>query len=285
VQPSGPNAEQIAYWNEQSGPRWVAQEARLDATFGELGHAALARAAPRPGERVLDVGCGCGGTTLELAAGVGTDGEAVGIDVSSLMLARARERARAAGVRARFLDADAQTHRFEGGGFDLIYSRLGVMFFADPVAAFRNLLGALRPGGRLCFLCWQALARNPWMRVPLEAVARHAPLPPMLAPGAPGPFAFADAGRVRSILEQAGFAEVRLEPLERELVLGGEPSLEGAVRFALEGVGPAVAALREASAEVRAAAARSVAEALAPYAGPQGVLLPSAAWIATARRP
>ena len=186
---SGPNAEQITYWNEQSGPKWVALDGRLDALISPYGDRALERTKPALGERVLDVGCGCGRTTLELAARVGSPGSVTGIDISTVMLARARERARKSGAQnVRFENADVQTHAFEPGSFDLAFSRFGVMFFADPVAAFANLRGALAPGGRLAFVCWQPLANNPWMQVPLAATAPHLklPEPPVLVrePGA-----------------------------------------------------------------------------------------------------
>jgi SAM-dependent methyltransferase len=283
VEPSGPNAQQISYWNEQAGPRWVAVSDRLDTQIEPLGELAIERSDLREGERVLDVGCGCGATTLALARRVGRAGATLGIDVSAVMLERARQRAREAGVgNATFLLADAQTHAFDPGTCDLLYSRFGVMFFAEPPAAFANLRRALRPGGRLTFVCWQPLARNPWMLVPLQAAARHVAFPPPPPPDTPGPFAFGDDTRVRALLEQAGFDEVAFEPAERELSLGGARSLEEAVEF-LMNVGPAAAALREAAPDDRAAAEVAVAEALAPHVDESGVRLPGAVWIVTGR--
>jgi SAM-dependent methyltransferase len=285
LSPSGPNAEQISYWNEQSGPKWVALEELLDAQIGPLGRVAMERAGVASRERVLDVGCGCGQTCLQLAEIVGPDGAVLGVDISSPMLERARERARSAGLgQVRFENADAQTADLDDDGFDLVFSRFGVMFFAEPRAAFANLRRALAPGGRLAFVCWQALEHNPWMRVPVMAAARHLPLPPRPEPGAPGPFAFADAERVRGILEDAGFEEVCFEPHERELLVGGEGSLEHAVDFLLR-MGPTAAALREAGALAesrRAAVFDAVREAVAPYAVGSGVRMPSASWIVTA---
>src|SRR5262249_38336345 len=149
---------------------------------------------------VLDVGCGCGDSTVDLARRVAPDGTVVGMDISAVMLERARQTAREQGVNARFEHADAQTHAFAPASFDVLFSRFGVMFFADPTAAFANLRSALRPGGKLAFVCWQSLAENPWMLVPLGAAFQIIPPPPMPAPDAPGPFAFADQSRVRSIL-------------------------------------------------------------------------------------
>jgi SAM-dependent methyltransferase len=278
-----PNADQIAYWNEQAGPRWVEMQERLDRMIGVLGMRALERAALAAGESVLDVGCGCGGTTLEIARRVAPGGRALGLDISRPMLARARARAASAGAPgAAFVEADAQTVPLEAGAFDAVFSRFGVMFFADPVAAFANLRRALRPGGRLTFVCWQRLVDNPWVTLPLGALAKHLPLPAPPPPGAPGPFAFADAERVRELLAQAGFAAVACEPAEERLALGGD--LDDAVALALE-LGPSAAVLREAGAgeELRAQVAASIREALASHAGGDAVRLPSAAWIVSAR--
>jgi len=285
LEATGPNAEQIEYWNATSGPKWVALADRIDAQIAALGEEAMGRAGVAPGERVLDVGCGCGHTSVALGERVGTGGSVLGVDVSSVMLASAHRRAEAARLRhVAFLNADAQTHPFEEGSFDLVYSRFGVMFFADPGAAFANLARALRPGGRLVFVCWQSLARNPWMRVPVEAASAHVEIPAPADPHAPGPFAFADAGRVRGFLETAGFGPVEVEPLERELAVGGGGDLDATVGFLLQ-MGPAGAALREADEALRARVAASVRRTLAPYTGLTGVRMPAAAWLFAARRP
>jgi SAM-dependent methyltransferase len=241
------------------------------------------RAEVAAGERVLDVGCGCGQTSLQLVGRVSPDGSVLGIDISGVMLDRARQRAREQGeARVRFEHADAQTHALIPESFELVFSRFGVMFFADATAAFANLHQALVPGGRLAFVCWQGLDRNPWMRVPLAAAARHISLPEPPAPGAPGPFAFADTERVRGILEAAGFVDVGFEPQQGELWVGGRGSLDQTVDFVLQ-MGPAGAALRSAGETARPAVARSVREALEPYASDEGVRMPAAAWIVTGR--
>jgi ubiquinone/menaquinone biosynthesis C-methylase UbiE len=277
------NQEQIRYWNEESGPRWVKQQQKLDAQIDQLGLAAMQRADVKLGEHVLDVGCGCGQTSLELAERVGPNGSVVGIDISQPMLARARERQHELGIKnLEFLRADAQTYSFERERFDLIFSRFGIMFFDDPPAAFANLRAALRPDGRLCFICWQALEKNDWVRVPLMATAQHVQLPAPPAPGAPGPFAFADPDRVRHILGAGGFAEVSFETLEAQLSLGGATSVDEAVEFMLE-IGVIAMLLRDADTQVRARAAQAIREALTPYASRGGVRLGGTAWIVFAR--
>src|SRR5205823_5242305 len=223
-----------------------------DAQIGPLGHRAMDRAGIAPGERVVDVGCGCGDTTITLGGRVGPQGLVVGIDISAPMLARAVEAARAAGVaNVRFENADAQTHRFPPAAFDVVYSRFGVMFFIDPVAAFTNLRAALRPGGRLAFVCWQMLRQNPWLLLPLQAAAQHLTLPLPPAPDAPGPFSFADPERVREILSRAGFDRIVFEELRAALTVGGGGTVDQAVRFLTEGVGPVSSVLREADPALR----------------------------------
>jgi SAM-dependent methyltransferase len=277
-----PNAEQMQYWTETAGPKWVRYEALLDRQLGPLGVAVMDRAGIAAGERVVDVGCGCGDSSVTLGRRVGAGGAVLGIDISPPMLERARQRA-SDQPHVRFALADAQTHAFERGTFDVVFSRFGVMFFADPTAAFANLRTALRPGGRLAFACWQSLPQNEWIAVPLMAAAQHITLPAPPAPGAPGPFAFADASRVRSILEGAGFSEVACEADARTLVVGGGGSLDDAVDFLLDGIGPASAALREAGPEARPKVAAAVRDALAPHLTGEGVRMAAAAWIVTAR--
>lgn len=277
------NQEQMRYWNEEAGPRWVRQQQRLDAQINPLGLAAMQRAGAKPGDHVLDVGCGCGQTSLELAERVGPQGSVVGIDISQPMLTRARERQNERGIKnLEFLRADAQTHRFERERFDLIFSRFGVMFFDDPPTAFGNLRTALHPDGRLCFICWQALEKNEWVRVPLRAAAQHVALPVPPAPGAPGPFALADPDRVRRILVAGGFTDVSLETYEAQLSLGGATSVDEAVELTLE-IGPIAMLLRDADPSVRTRVAQAIREALIPYASRDGVSLGGTAWIVSAR--
>jgi len=280
---AGPNAEQIKYWNETAGPKWVALQAVIDEQIRPLGRTAMDRAALRPGERVLDVGCGCGDTTVELARRVAPGGSATGIDISAVMLERARQLAATERVSARFELADAQTHAFPPAGADVLFSRFGVMFFTDPPAAFANLRRALTADGRVTFVCWQSLSENPWMLVPLGAALQHVPPPPLPAPDAPGPFAFADPARVRGMLERAGFRSVELEPLLATLTIGGGAGLAETAEFLLQ-MGPAAAALRETpDPTLLPRVSTAVQEALSPYLTPQGVRMSSASWLVTAR--
>ena len=274
-----PNATQIEYWNAATGPTWAALQEPLDRQLAPLGHAAMAALAPRAGEQILDIGSGSGETSLELAAAVAPGGAVTGVDISQPMLEVARRRAEGlAGVR--FVEADAQTHPFAPAGFDAAFSRFGVMFFADPPAAFGNIRRALKPGGRLAFVCWQAPSQNPVMVLPMMAAAPHLPPAAPPDPDAPGPFAFADPERVRGILTEAGFGDIQIIP-HNEKVGGGD--LDTVVDLALK-VGPLGRMLRE-NPDAHDAVIGAVRKALAAHDGPDGVKLDSATWIVTARAP
>ncbi len=278
------NAEQRTYWNEQAGPVWVAMQERMDAQIGAHGALALAALNAQPGERILDIGCGCGATALALARAVGAAGRVHGVDISGPMLARARERAAAAGfANATFELADAQTHALPAGSFDALFSRFGVMFFEAPAVAFANLARALRPAGRVVFACWQPIAANAWVGVPMAALASVLPLPAPPPPGAPGPFAFADPERVRGILTQAGLTDIAFRNETLPMAFGG---VDDAAAF-LTDMGPASRAVREAGGgdALREKAQAAIRDAIAPHARAGRVELPSAIWVVSARKP
>jgi SAM-dependent methyltransferase len=274
---AGPNAAQAAYWNETVGPSWVAMQDALDRQLRPLGLKAMEALGPKPGERLIDVGCGCGDTSLELARRVGGAGAVLGADISGPMLAVARRRAEAAELAwVRFAQADAQIVAFQPG--DGVFSRFGVMFFADPTAAFANLRKALKPGGRVAFVCWRPLTENPWMTVPMAGVAPLLPEPlPPAPPGAPGPFAFADRDRLHGILGGAGFTDIVIEASDQKI---GQGDLETASRIALN-AGPVAMAARTYP-DLRDRIQDAVRVALAAHETPDGVLLGSSVWIVRA---
>ena len=275
------NADQQAYWNEGAGQAWVALQDLLDRQLEPLGDWAMSKLAPRPGERVLDIGCGTGQTTLQLAACVGAEGSVLGVDISRPMLEIARRRAAEAHLpQAQFLEADAQTHRFESGALDAVFSRFGVMFFADPRAAFVNIRRALKPGGRLAFICWRSMAENPWMRPAAGNVFADLPAPPPPEPGAPGPFAFADPEHVRGVLADAGFADVAIAPHDAQL---GANGLEDTIKLSL-GVGPLGALLRERP-EKRDEVVVELRKAFTARLRDGKVVQDGAVWVVAARNP
>jgi ubiquinone/menaquinone biosynthesis C-methylase UbiE len=254
-----------------------------DILLAPVSQVLLDRAAAQPGERILDVGCGCGATTIAFAGRVAPDGFVLGIDISAPMLARARQIA-PQGLPLDFVLADATVHSFAPAGFDLLVSRFGVMFFADPVVSFTNLRRALRPAGRVAFACWREPRDNPWMMTALQAVYQHVPKMPRPEPEDPGPFSFAAQERVHRILVQAGFSGIAMEPCDLSLDVAIGRGLEAAVEGALE-IGPASRALEGAPGEVRAAAKDSIRDALAPFVRGQSVPLAGSIWLVTARAP
>ena len=272
-----PNAAQIDYWNADVGRTWADLQSLLDEQLKPLGRMAMEALALQGGEQLIDIGCGCGDTSLDLARLVGPAGWITGVDISEPMLARAR--ARTEGLsNFSFLEADAQSHRFTAGAFDAAFSRFGVMFFADPALAFSNIARALKPGGRLAFVCWRRIEDNPWMSAPSAAVADLLPPPLASDPLAPGPFAFADAGRVRDILSEAGFSEIDI--LARDDLIGVS-TLEGQTALALK-VGPLGSALRQ-NPDLTKAVVPRVRECIARYMTPDGARLPASVWIVSAK--
>jgi ubiquinone/menaquinone biosynthesis C-methylase UbiE len=275
------NADQIAYWNGPAGQRWADRQAAQDILLGPVADLLIDRAKPKAGERVIDIGCGSGVTTIAFAGKVGPSGHAFGVDISAPMLARARASAPKE-LPVDFTLADATVYPFDPASFDLLASRFGVMFFADPVASFANLRKALKPSGRLAFACWREPRENPFFMAPLQAAYKHVPKLPQQGPEDPGPFAFASEERVRRILDAAGFAGVQMEPCPLLLDAAIGRGLDGAVQAALE-IGPASRALEGQPAELRAAAANSIREALTAFAKGDAVLLPASIWIVTAK--
>ena len=276
-----PNAAQVEYWNSVAGETWAQFQELLDRQIEPLGLAGIDVLQPVPGERIIDIGCGCGQTSLALAARVGPTGSVVGIDLSRPMLEVARRRPRsAANLRVDFRQLDAQNGDISRGVFDAAFSRLGVMFFSDPAAAFAHIRASLKPGGRLVFVCWRPLADNPWMLAPLQAASPFIPPVAPPDPTAPGPFAFADASRVRSILTHAGFAAVRIDPFDARI---GSGDLEQSLKLALR-VGPLGRALRE-HPELSGKVTGAVRNVLSKYLTRGGVLMPAAVWIVRAQNP
>jgi SAM-dependent methyltransferase len=275
------NADQIAYWNGPGGQRWADRQQAQDILLKPIADALIDRAKPKAGERIIDVGCGSGATSIAFAQKVGSSGHVFGIDVSGPMLARARASAPKE-LPVEFMLADATVHPFDPASFDLLASRFGVMFFAEPSRSFANLRKALRPSGRLAFACWREPRENPFFMAPLQAVYKHVPKLPQQGPEDPGPFSFASEARVHRILGEAGFTGIAMEPHDLALDVANGRGLDAAVQGALE-IGPASRALEGQPPELRAAATNSIREALATFAKGETVPLPASIWIVTAR--
>lgn len=275
------NEQQRAYWNRDEARHWVDHQRRYDEMLEPFGAALLDAASIGPSERVLDVGCGNGATT-RAAARTAAHGSALGIDLSEAMLERARELAHEQGVKnVAFEASDAQTRAFDPE-FDCAISRFGVMFFDNPVAAFANIRSGLRDGGRVAFVVWQAMLANEWMVVPGAAMLAYVELPTS-EPGAPGPYALADADRVRAIFDDAGFTDLSIDPFESPMLVGGRGTLDEAVAF-MRNTGMAHAMLDDKLPEIQQQAIAAVREAMEPHTTDDGVQLRGAAWLVTARR-
>ncbi len=280
ARPDTPNLAQREYW-AGDGPRGYAEHGDRWRTMMTPFYAALFDAvALQAGDRVLDVGCGFGHTSLEAAARVTPHGTVVGVDLSPAMLAAARERV--AGVDAvTLLTADAQVHPFEAE-YDAVISGFGVVFFEEPQVAFANLRTALRPGGRLGFVCWRGPLQSQWIAVATAAIAPVLKRAPAMAePGVPGPYAFADGDRLRGVLVASGFRDVSVEAITRPQRIAAD--VDDAVSYVLslqEGKG----LLEGVPGHVRENATAALKAAFTPYAGPDGVVTAGAAWLATATR-
>jgi SAM-dependent methyltransferase len=275
VHPS--NAEAYRAWDGEEGAYWAANADRFDRAVSGYHRRFMAAAEIAPGERVLDVGCGTGQTTRE-AARAAPSGWALGVDLSSAMLAVAREEAASEGLtNVVFEQVDAQIHPFATEPFDAAISRTGAMFFGDPVAAFTNIRRALRPGGRLLLLAWQAVAANEWIREFSTALAagRSLPVPPA---DAPGPFSFADPDRVRRTLTAAGFTDIRVDDLAAPMWFGDDA--DDAYGFMLGLLAWMLDGLDELG---REAALDALHTTMDRHATDRGVLFDSAAWLIQAR--
>ena len=278
------NAAQRHYWNTVAGPRWVAspgfRERRNQESLGLL----LARLGLTGGESVLEIGCGTGALTLPLADAVSEHGRVVAVDISEPMLGAARQKVGERGLRNVTLHSgDAQVFAFEPAAFDLATSRMGVMFFSDPTAAFRNIKGALNPGGRLVFACWAPLGENRHWLISYNIALRH--LGPPAPPPAhePGPLAFGDPDYIRRILAAAGFVEIAVDRVH-PTIIGGAPEEEARQAVAM---GPTARLIEEKKPDeaTRQTIVREIEAAFAAEAAAGPIRLPATIFLVAARRP
>lgn len=275
--PDPANSEQAQLWNGPAGHSWVQAQALLDQMFAPLQDHLAERAAVLQPRQVLDIGCGTGAVTLAIARRQPPPQGCLGVDISAPMIEAARQRAAAAQLSAHFLCADAQAHPFALVSVDLLVSRFGVMFFADPVAAFTNMRQAMQPGGRMHCLAWRGAEKNPFMTTAERAAADLLPLPPR-RPGQPGQFAFADAAQVAAMLRAAGWQDVVLHPLDRICTI-----TPAQLDTYLGLLGPVGVALREADAATRERVLPVVREAFAAYVDGGTVQFTAACWELCAR--
>jgi SAM-dependent methyltransferase len=278
------NEEQIEYWNGETGQRWAQRDEMMARLLKPVAQLLLDHADIEGCSRALDVGCGGGSQSRELAARLGAGASVTGMDISGPLLEVARGNSTATpadNAALEFVQADASSYAFEPNSFDLVFSRFGVMFFEDPVTAFSNIYSALQPGARLAFCCWQGLPKNDWVLQPLQAAFQCIPAPPKPDPHAPGPFAFADPDRVRSILSASGFVDIDLQPRAITMQFGEFPTLEENARDLMQ-IGPIAGLLADQDEATRDKVAAAVTNALAPFFRDGILHLPGAIWLVTA---
>ena len=272
--------EQAALWNGAAGRAWVDAQQVLDGLWKPFEDQLVEAVRVSSARGVIDVGCGTGATTLAIARSLGVNGRCVGVDISGPMLALARARAERERVPATFIRADAETHAFEPGACDMIVSRFGVMFFDDFVRAFTNLRRAGRDGAELRLITWRSPEENPFMTTAERAAA---PLLPNMAPrrpDGPGQFALADRARLERILEQSGWGEIDLQPIDVALVFA-EKDLE----LYLTRLGPLGRTLAEVDEQSRTRVIAEVRRAFDPYVHGDEVRFDAACWMICARSP
>ena len=272
--------EQTRLWNGLAGRAWVDSQALLDQLFKPFEDLLVASVSAGSAGQVLDVGCGTGSTTLAVARLLGAKGRCIGIDISDPMIAAARTRAEREGTPASFICANAQTYPFEPASLDGIISRFGVMFFDDSVQAFANLRRAARDDAELHCIAWRSAAENPFMTTAERAAAPLLPNLPARRPGAPGQFAFADAHRVRQILEDSGWTKIDIRPIDVACTLP-----EKALVHYLTRLGPLGLILQEADDRTRTQVIETVRAAFDPYVHGAEVRFNAACWMVGARAP
>jgi SAM-dependent methyltransferase len=273
-----PGVMSKAFWSQAGGVTWAGVQPLMDRLNQEIAQAVIAAADPGPGGAVLDIGCGGGSTTLAMARRVGSKGRCVGVDVSPELVAAAQ--ASVETEPAQFRLGDAQTYPFEAAAFDSVMSRFGVMFFDDPVAAFANLHRAVKPDGRLVFACWRSPADNPMTAIPMRAAAPllSNPPPPPPSPDKPGRFSFADPDRVRDILDQGGWRDVAIAPLDAPSPISLDEQMAVSVDLGTLG-----GLLRQESEPVRERVRAAVRAAFEPLVVDGVLPMTAACWLVTAK--
>jgi SAM-dependent methyltransferase len=275
------NQDQIDYWNADAGRKWVAHTQALDLAMEPITQRLLKAAAPKPGERALDIGCGCGETTLTVARAVAPNGAIFGVDISEQMLSEAKRRAKAEGLEnTAFALADAAALPLTPD-HDLIISRFGVMFFHDPIVAFKNIHSGLSETGRLAFVCWRHPKENGWATAPFWAVKDLLPEQPPFDPDAPGPFSLHDDTKIKQVLSEAGFSAIEIQPFDTSFRMASEGGAKTAVEFVSE-IGPLARAMAEVGPDVKSAIVQRLHTLFEPLVRDDALDLPAAVWIVTA---
>ena len=275
------NKNQRDFWSGKGGDIWVERQNAMDTMLSPLGEAALNKLNLNEGENVLDIGCGCGHTTLNIAKRISPDGQVTGLDISEPMLKRAKESANEMSIsNASFNCVNVQTDDIGEEVYSAAFSRFGVMFFEDPIAAFRNINKSLITGASLSFVCWQSPALNPWQSLFIEAVKKYVDLPSP-PPRSPSPFAFMESEYVSSILEESNFQNIIIEGHEAEVNMFSGRNLSDSVKDYIS-INPVVSGmLKDSTEQEKTEIINSAIEAFSPYYSAKGLMFPSATWLVT----
>ena len=238
----GDNTAQGKFWNDKPGQSWVKYDTVMNQRLENITNLLFQAVGKTFASNGLDIGCGTGSTTLKLSGLLGGDARVKGIDISGPMLNSARKKI-SEKDKISFIEADAQTYKFLPNNFQIVISRFGVMFFEDPVKAFRNIRGAMSPGANLTFVCWAPYDKNEFFSLPFETVSHFTGSVLDIEPHAPGPLAFSDKEYVKKILTAADFSNVDIKQLETSLVTTDTPHEDAEI---LMNIGFGARALREA---------------------------------------
>ena len=270
-------------WEGEMGDKWLKYLDQFEGMLSPVGEALAAASGAREGETIIDIGCGGGGTSFELARIVGPAGSVTGLDISPRLVGESQRRAAAMGFgNVNFIVGDASKVKIPGPGFDRLFSRFGVMFFADPYAAFKNMHGFIKPGGELVFGCWGPPSENAWVSSVMQIAAKYVDLPAPV-PRAPGPMAFAEPEYVTDILGKAGFTDVTVTPWRGDQLVGGKGAkAEDAARFIMDALFMGEL-LADQPGAIKAAAEAETHQLLSAYETPEGVKMPCMAWFVTAK--
>ena len=282
------NQQQKEMWNGRAGASWVRHNTLLEQLLAEPGRRCMDSLSLPAGAQLLDVGCGCGNQTLEWASRLDSHSKITGVDISEPMLALAEElkaaNHSALNASVEFVMGDASDSLFPNETFDVIYSRFGVMFFADPTAAFNTLYQSLKPQGQLGFVCWQSPALNPFFTAPMQSALSVLPPPPPAKPGAPGPFGLADRDVIERVLTDAGFTALKIKRLTLQLSVGSSQSFDEIFEELIQ-IGPAAALIAESDPALKEPARAAVYERLSEfYSSKKGVSFEANFWLVNASR-
>ena len=274
------NQEQKEFWNEKKGEIWVSLESKIDKMLGPLGDQAIKILKPKVGEKILDIGCGTGSTSQTLSKLVGESGIITGIDISKPILNFAQKQKENKKIKnINFIQADAQNHQFSDLNFDAVFSRFGIMFFEDPISAFKNIKKSLSCNGRLTFVCWSKSEDNDWMNLSSNVASQFLELPPKANPKEPGPFALEDYFYIEEILIKSGWKNIKIKAYKENIVIG--ETLDHAADF-LSRMGPMSVPFENANEQTKEKVISALKECYSKYFTPKGVEFHFSSWIVSA---